>query len=1223
MKLKHLLTTIALTLGATLIPKNANSYAVKSENGDPSIHPLLVEKLKELYQPPTGIKFNTKTVKQGAIEEDSPESVYTRSYNHFISWENPNDGLWDFPSSKKWAQSPELQGGSIPFDKFPEPLRAYYVALYSGTEGVYPYGDNSWPRVKEDYAQGEIGISFGHIFHLICDATVPAHVRMDPHFGDSAFLEQLTEGSYFQVSLWPSDAYEVWTDEHKGKIMDWLAPKKENIPQFDSLGALFDDLAKFTGSNFYSDDRVDGTVKDLEEITEGKKVYFMKEVDGKYVHVLRKGFFSDFPDIKCLEDEWMVLGTKSLEYGAAALELLAKEACKSECSQNGQKVCDGNGWKECGDYDGNGCFEWSEINNCLSTEYCGEGTCHQMDVPDVQSYPDTYISPDTYVSPDTFTQICTPGEIMAFSYCWNGTDKGFNKCSADGSEWNTGTNKCYHSDCEGNVCMPTEGDTPDTCLDDWDCEGCVNECLVNGFYSCSDSGTFWYKCGEYDNDSCKDLTKINCVPGELCNESTKGCEPSCEDGCVYNAGTVGLYCNENKIMLCGYDTLEDKCLIASVFLDCGSGKTCVDLECVDICTSECETVGWYCESNKVMFCDNYDTDTCLEKKIGETCAPNEVCTPEWGCEESCTPKCTAAENKTCSGSNYIECYDKDADSCLEKTVTACAVGTTCTAVKGCVATACNATTCPSEKEYACGGDMCKSNYQCVNNSCECKDVWCLPTYCDGSPFCNNSSEVLQYIDVNSDGCIDRKSISCATGTTCKDGACVGDCTPECTAAENKTCSGSNYIECYDKDADSCLEKTVNACAVGTTCTVGKGCVAPTCTLSNCKETEYSCEDGICKSYYHCVDDACVCGDKCTASSFCETKNVASDTAATCADFNNDGCIDVKRVDCVKTYGTTCKDGACGNVPACTYECFAPSKTCMNNDVIYECGNFDADECLELKYTSCVGSGTCKDGKCTGAESCTPNEYVTLSYCWNGAEKDYKVCKSDGSGWTTGSKLCWHSECDANGLCIPTTAGGDIPDTCATDIDCATSCDDLSNGCGDADCVFYDEFSGSSLDTACKWDTIGFPTVSGGNLHITKDYQVGTKLGIFDSICNNSNFTLEYRAKLTNSASFYSISISGLLGPKIMSASQLGVNLYCTDGDGGNYVGPADITKPHTVTLTQQNSTLILTIVDSAGKSNSKTIQNCNATDFQSLGMSAFNATDSSELMINYVKVKCP
>ena len=49
--------------------------------------------------------------------------------------------------------------------------------------------------------------------------------------------------------------------------------------------------------------------------------------------------------------------------------------CTNECNLIDQRVCDGNGYKQCGNYDSDSCLEWGAVTNCGASETCNNGSC--------------------------------------------------------------------------------------------------------------------------------------------------------------------------------------------------------------------------------------------------------------------------------------------------------------------------------------------------------------------------------------------------------------------------------------------------------------------------------------------------------------------------------------------------------------------------------------------------------------------------------------------------------------------------------------------------------------------------------------------------------------------------------------------------------------------------------------------------------------------------------
>lgn len=50
-------------------------------------------------------------------------------------------------------------------------------------------------------------------------------------------------------------------------------------------------------------------------------------------------------------------------------------SCQDECSARGLRRCSGNGYKICGNFDSDSCYEWSSITSCGDNEECSSGRC--------------------------------------------------------------------------------------------------------------------------------------------------------------------------------------------------------------------------------------------------------------------------------------------------------------------------------------------------------------------------------------------------------------------------------------------------------------------------------------------------------------------------------------------------------------------------------------------------------------------------------------------------------------------------------------------------------------------------------------------------------------------------------------------------------------------------------------------------------------------------------
>src|SRR3989344_3905144 len=114
----------AIAVATALFPTPSASYSPGAIDGtfcgkvvEKGTHPLLTRKSVELYEKlypqHTFTEEDKLLLEKGAIEEDSPEFCFARSFNHFTEM-GTGKGIWGFPSSQQWSQSAEKQQGDIP-----------------------------------------------------------------------------------------------------------------------------------------------------------------------------------------------------------------------------------------------------------------------------------------------------------------------------------------------------------------------------------------------------------------------------------------------------------------------------------------------------------------------------------------------------------------------------------------------------------------------------------------------------------------------------------------------------------------------------------------------------------------------------------------------------------------------------------------------------------------------------------------------------------------------------------------------------------------------------------------------------------------------------------------------------------------------------------------------------------------------------------------------------
>ncbi len=255
-------------------------------------HPSFTEDIAQVYNANFDNKLSDEEInwlKQGSIEEDIP----IRWMNHFYE-PSTNKGIWGFSSSKDWAQNPTLQSS--------------YVGMK---------GDQSWQKAIDSYVKGDNKSAFvalGHVLHLVEDATVPAHTRLDAH----------PEG----------DPYEKWVkDAIQNNINFSVQPAT-----VDNLSDAFYKVAFYSNKYFLSKDTVIFDQNDAVENIVNKKLYlFAKDDSGNRFKLLEKKIISgetfyNFDDL-VNSDYFNLLGPKAVSYGAGVIKLFFDEAEKKKQEQ--------------------------------------------------------------------------------------------------------------------------------------------------------------------------------------------------------------------------------------------------------------------------------------------------------------------------------------------------------------------------------------------------------------------------------------------------------------------------------------------------------------------------------------------------------------------------------------------------------------------------------------------------------------------------------------------------------------------------------------------------------------------------------------------------------------------------------------------------------------------------------------------------------------------------
>ncbi|RME26723.1 MAG: hypothetical protein D6806_05730, partial [Deltaproteobacteria bacterium] len=442
--------------------------------------------------------------------------------------------------------------------------------------------------------------------------------------------------------------------------------------------------------------------------------------------------------------------------------------CSSDCTddcQAGQQTCDGDGFRTCGQYDGDLCLDWSGITKCKSWEVCNPdtGECETACTDACRSGERRCSGNDVELCSNWDQDPCLEWQIFetcqAGTKCVNGQcvedckdecdPQGARMCQNDAGG-NPGYVYCGQHDTDS--CLEWGGFTPcganESCSNGVCSQNCQDECSI-GDKECFGSG--WRQCGEAnDGDSCLDwLPEQPCQSWEVCDPATVTCVANCTDECSVS-GQKQCTADFTGYRQCG-EWDQDPCKEWSDVIACSAGYVCSPNTNDCVCEFECPYEGaTRCLDNTtVQTCSDYNQDNCREWGGDTSCPTGQVCS-NGQCASSCTDECPQ-QGSVCDATEngWRPCGQFDGDPCLDLGgITYCAANEQCQESAG--------------------------QAQCVQ---VCTDE-CAPTdpaKCDAV----TNSILVCATDGDPDPCYEWKSTTdcTATGQVCHLGVCVSSSPP--------------------------------------------------------------------------------------------------------------------------------------------------------------------------------------------------------------------------------------------------------------------------------------------------------------------------------------------------------------------------------------------------------------------------------------------------------------
>ncbi|MGC4116760.1 MAG: right-handed parallel beta-helix repeat-containing protein [Myxococcales bacterium] len=753
----------------------------------------------------------------------------------------------------------------------------------------------------------------------------------------------------------------------------------------------------------------------------------IEEIDGSVSHrdasTAQDGSIST-PDAQVVSDD---AGTQPTD-GSQPLPDGGTPECTDECAA-GSTVCDGTtGYRTCGQYDADKCLELSPAVPCAGSAACVGDRC-------VEPCRDECAVGSAVCKDRATLQIC------------GNFDQ--DTCRELGGETACGAGQ----KCEAGACVP-------------DATACADECAAS---STACAGDAVRTCGEYDDDTCRDLSApVACASGETC--SAGKCVKACTDACPL-AGAKD--CLGDAVRTCAAGA--DGCLAWGVAAPCPGGQTCSAGACATSCVNECQTAGGLlCTSDGsgVLQCGQYDTDNCLDLSTAVPCGAGKTCR-NGVCTAVCSDECQLGAQRCGADSKSLEsCGDFDSDPCLEfGGAVACPGGAAC--ANGACATPCTNECSPSgfgecvpgqSATHVCGqydadpclewstATGCASYETCAIDTCVLgqvpgkvviNEVLYDPVGTDGNAGNNLFVELWGPAGLDLEG-FTLVGVNGADGkdyaSVVLDGQAVGtdgffllahpNGAASLLALADLTSDKIDFQNAPDSIQLRWHGQVVDALAYGTfgagTFPKGEGtpAAAPAANAgkSLTRNAAHADTDNNAADFAIATPSprlaTVACTDACAAGAT-QCGGTNNEQLQTCADTNGDGCREWATPTSCGT-GKFCQGGAC--VTSCAHLCATLNATqCggLNNQQLQTCGDYNSDGCRE--WSSAVDCGTgkvCQNGTCVA--SCTDACAAGATQCGGTGGAQLQTCGDhNGDGcreWGTPTTCPAGQTCQA-GACV--------------------------------------------------------------------------------------------------------------------------------------------------------------------------------------------------------------